>query len=358
MADLLSSLGPCLFSLACSGECAVRRFALVFCISALLGCITFSCPALAVEAQSDSALEDGLPGEVLPDEQDAPDRGSGLPPATAGHAPLPSLTVLRGVCSVNLQASGLLDYLAPFLVRETGIVIRWRAVDDKRAELLIREGNGDLALLAMPDNEKALIRERRAELRQEVMRDGYLLVGPEDDPAGIRDQDIPEALRRIADAGTLFISRGDGSATHKRERALWNTVTIAVRDEHNGYVESGQSSLASLSIADALGAYTLTDEASFLTYQAVHGSESPTVLIRNHTLLGRVWSLLPITPSVSALENGEEDAAARALRSLAVYSVLEWWQKPSTRERVARFTREGQTLFTPLPVQSELPAAE
>lgn len=341
MADLLSSLGPCLFSLACSGECAVRRFALVFCISALLGCITFSCPALAVEAQPDSALEDGLPGEVLPDEQDAPDRGSGFPPATAGHAPLPSLTVLRGICSVNLQASGLLDYLAPFLVRETGIVIRWRAVDDKRAELLIREGNGDLALLAMQDDEKALIREGRAELSQKVMRDGYLLVGPEDDPAGIRDQDILEALRRIADAGALFVSRGDGSATHKRERALWNKAAIAVRDERNGYVESGQRALASLSIAEALGAYTLTDEASFLAYQAAHPT-TLTVLAENQPSLSRVWSLLLLTPPADA-----PDAAARALRALTAHSLLEWWQKPSTRELVSRFTREGHILFLP-----------
>lgn len=85
-----------------------------------------------------STLEDSLPDESLPDAPaaEAPLDDAEPSLAVVDHAPLPSLTVLQGICSLQIQASGLLDHLAPFLARETGIVIQWRAVDDRRAEAL------------------------------------------------------------------------------------------------------------------------------------------------------------------------------------------------------------------------------
>lgn len=318
----------------------------------LMGLVSFFPAAHA--AQGESALEDGLADEVLPGgpAADTPDTMFPTPPAAP--APLPSLTVLRGVCSVNLRASGLLDYLAPFLAQETGIVIQWLAVDDKRALALAREGGSDLLLTAMPDKEKALVREGRAEQRLELMRDGYVLAGPAADPAAIRNKNILEALRAIAAAGAPFVSRGDGSAPHKRERALWKNAERPVRDARNGYVECGQGFPATLALADASGAYVLTDKATLLTYQAAHG-DSLAVLVEDQAPLSRIWSLVSLTPAADR-EAGKENAAARALRALAVRSLVEWWQKPSTRDLTARFTREGQPVFTPLPVQMEPPA--
>ena len=314
---------------------------------------SFSARAADISSTS-STLEDSLPDESLPDAPatEAPLDDAEPSLAVVDHAPLPSLTVLQGICSLQIQASGLLDHLAPFLARETGIVIQWRAVDDRRAEALARSGDGDLLLTAMPDKEKILVREGRAEQRLEIIHDGYILAGPEADPAQIRGKDIVEALCIIADTGAPFVSRGDASATHKRERALWKKAGRDVRDEQNGYVESAQNAPATLALADALGAYTLTDVTSLLTHQAAHGP-SLSALIEKQPALSRVWSLLPLNPP-STGDMGETDAAAAALRTLAVHSLLDWWQQPSTKERVARFTREGQTIFTPLPDQ-ELP---
>lgn len=331
------------------GEYTVLRFVPSLCLFALALSVLPVSPVHAADAASVNAvLKDDALEENLPDDPaaDLPDHGSD--PAQADvHASLPPLTVLNGICSVNLQATGLLDHLAPFLAREAGIVIRWRAVDDRRAEALAQAGDGDILLTAMPDKETALVREGRAEQRLEIMRDGYVLAGPAADPADIRGKDIEEALRLIADTGAPFISRGDGSATHKRERALWKKADRAVRDARNGYVESGQGAPSTLAMAENLDAYVLTDMASLLTHQATPGA-TLTALVDDQPSLGRVWSLLPLTPAAT----DDTDATARALRTLAVHAVLEWWQTPATRERVARFTREGQAVFTPFPVQT------
>lgn len=332
------------------------RFISLYCflVSLILGPLAVSSfPARAADVSSGPALENSLPDDPATEASlDSVETSS----ADVDHEPLPSLTVLRGICSVPIRASGLLDHLAPFLARETGIVIQWRAVDDRRAEALARSGDGELLLTSMPARERILVREGRAEQRLEIMRDGYVLAGPEADPAKVRDKDIVEALRIIADTGAPFVSRGDASATHKRERALWKKAGREVRDERNGYVESAQNALATLALADALGAYTLTDVANLLTHQAGHG-RSLSALVENQPALGRVWSLLPLVPP-STDNMGETDAAAEALRTLAVHSLLDWWQQPSTKERVARFTHEGRTVFTPLPIQPKISTGE
>lgn len=232
------------------------RFASLFCLFAL-GAFLLSYPAHTADAVPVAAtLEDGgLAEETLPDD---PTQGAvnAAQSSRAGveHAALPPLNELRGITSVSLQATGLPNYLAPFLARDAGLVSQWHAVDDHRALELARSGDGDILLTALPDRKNFLLQEVHADTRLEIMRDGYLLVGPEADPAGIRNADMPDALRAIADAGAPFVSRGDGSATHKRERALWKKAARQVRDDRNAYVESGQGALPTLAIAEALGA--------------------------------------------------------------------------------------------------------
>jgi tungstate transport system substrate-binding protein len=101
------------------------------------------------------------------------------------------------------------------------------------------------------------------------MYNDFILVGPPDDPAAVKGMtDVAQALRRIAQAAAYFVSRGDDSGTHKRERELWRRVNIAP-DSRSApwYRESGSGMGATLNTASAMGAYTLADRGTWLAFK-------------------------------------------------------------------------------------------
>lgn len=324
-----------------SGGTAVPRVVALFAYSLFFGLLT-GLPVSAAEPASPPIQRGALEDSLL----DAPTETATI--AETEHMAPPALPGLRGLTSVALQSTGLLDYLSPFLTRETGIIVQWQAVSESRARDLARNCAGDVLLAAEPEYEMALVREGYAQARREVMSDGFALVGPQDDPAGLRGKDVLEALQAIADQGVPFVSRGDASGTARREHALWKKAERPVRDGKNGYVEIGQGTAAVLEIAEALGGYALVDEAAFRSYQAGRGSNL-TVIIAAQPLLTRVWSLLPLTRGlcggqpVTPAENNARSEEDRNTQMLA-----DWWLLPSTQKRIAEFTREGQPLFTPV----------
>lgn len=321
------------------------RAAALFCAYSLFFGLLTALPVSAAEPDSPSMQRGALEDSLL----DAPTDTVEIETAEAEHAAPPALPGLRGLTTVALQSTGLLDYLSPFLTRETGMTVQWRAVSESRARDLARNCAGDVLLIAEPEYEMVLVREGYAQARREVMSDGFALVGPLDDPAGVRGKDILEALQAIADQGASFVSRGDASGAARREHALWKKAERPVRDGKNGYVEMGQGTAAVLEVTEALGGYALVDEAAFRSYQAGRDSHLA-VIIAAQPLLTRVWSLLPLTrglcgeqPATPARNRAQTEEEARNAQMLA-----DWWLLPSTQKRIAEFTREGQPLFTPV----------
>ncbi|MCZ6916082.1 MAG: substrate-binding domain-containing protein [Gemmatimonadetes bacterium] len=183
--------------------------------------------------------------------------------ATAGEAQTRGDVVLATTTSV--RDAGLLEHLLPAFERMTGITVRVLAVGSGQAMALGRRGEADVLILHDPAGEEAFMAEGFGVERYPLMHNYFALVGPRADPAGAREAGgVLEVLARVAQVGALFVSRGDGSGTHVKELELWRGGGI--EPGLAWYRETGQGMSATLQVAHELGAYTITDVASFWTH--------------------------------------------------------------------------------------------
>jgi tungstate transport system substrate-binding protein len=158
--------------------------------------------------------------------------------------------------------SGLLDVLGPMFTEETGIEFKPIAVGTGAALEMARTGDADAVLVHAPASEKEYVDSGDLVEGALVMHNDFVIVGPADDPAGVKDAAGLDAAMAAMGAGTV-VSRGDDSGTHKKELALWKAAGIETAAVAN-YVESGQGMGATLNIANERRAYTLADRATFL----------------------------------------------------------------------------------------------
>lgn len=184
--------------------------------------------------------------------------------AMPGVAQAPSTTVILAT-TTSTQDSGLLDVLVPTFERASGYSVKTISVGTGQALALAARGEADVALAHAPALEKKYVAEGKLLNRRLVMYNDFVVIGPPDDPAGIKGQKgAVAALKRIAATGSRFVSRGDRSGTHSLELALWKEA--AVTPAAPWYIESGQGMGATLGIADDRRAYTLTDRATLLAF--------------------------------------------------------------------------------------------
>ena len=139
------------------------------------------------------------------------------------------------------------------------------AVGSGQAIELGRRGEADVLLVHSPSAEEEFVAEGTAGERRLVMHNDFVLVGPAADPAGIRDVPAAEAMAKIAAAGAGFVSRGDESGTHAREKQLWDKNGIVPSGQW--YRSTGQGMGATLTVASETSSYTLADRATFLSQQ-------------------------------------------------------------------------------------------
>jgi tungstate transport system substrate-binding protein len=166
------------------------------------------------------------------------------------------------------------------------------------------------------------------------MHNDFLLVGPPDDPAGIRGAATAvEALARIARRRAGFVSRGDNSGTHAKERALWKAA--GVTPQRPWYVESGQGMGATLQIASQKRAYTLTDRATYLAFAR---RVQLAILVEGDAPLLNVYHIMEVNPSRHPKVNA---AGGKAFADFMV--------APATQDAIAKFgvAVYGQPLFVP-----------
>jgi tungstate transport system substrate-binding protein len=165
--------------------------------------------------------------------------------------------------TTSTRDSGLLDELLPRFERDSGCTVKTLAVGSGEAMELGERGDADVLLVHSPEAEREFMAEGHGARRKAVMHNDFVLVGPPDDPAGIREaDDAPGALARIAEQEAEFASRGDDSGTHAKELSLWEAA--AVDPSGSWYVETGQGMGETLTIAGQKQAYTLSDRGTFL----------------------------------------------------------------------------------------------
>lgn len=181
---------------------------------------------------------------------------------TAGDGSREETLVLASTTST--EDSGLFDVLIPaFEAAHPGIRVHVVAVGTGQALELGRRGDADVLLVHSPAAESAFVAAGHGTERREVMYNDFVIVGPASDPAGVRGlTDAVEALGRIARVGARFVSRGDDSGTHKKERELW--TTLGIEPEGAWYLDAGQGMGEVLGMASEMRAYTLTDRSTFL----------------------------------------------------------------------------------------------
>jgi tungstate transport system substrate-binding protein len=171
--------------------------------------------------------------------------------------------------TTSTRDSGLFEHLLPRFTGETGIEVRIVAVGTGRALRLGERGDVDAVFVHDRASEQEFVAQGFGVERHEVMSNFFVLVGPGDDPAGVRDlDDAPKALAAIAEAEALFTSRADDSGTHKAELRLWQSAGIDPRP-HSGrwYLETGTGMGATLNTAAEIGAYALTDSGTWLSFK-------------------------------------------------------------------------------------------
>lgn len=172
---------------------------------------------------------------------------------------------LRLATTTSTRDSGLLDALVPAFERMAGVRVDVIAVGTGEALALGEAGDVDVVLVHARAAEDAFMAAGHGVRREDVMYNTFELLGPPDDPAGVRGLEVTAALRKIAAAKSPFVSRGDDSGTHKRELSLWRE--IGGREAWDGYLESGQGMGSSLVIASERRAYVLSDRGTYLAFR-------------------------------------------------------------------------------------------
>lgn len=171
--------------------------------------------------------------------------------------------ILRLATTTSTENSGLLSILIPEFEAKSNITVHTIVGGTGRALNHARNGDVDVVLVHAKSSEMELVENGYGVNRNEIMYNEFVIVGPEDDPAGIMGLiDLGEALLKISVTQSNFISRGDDSGTHKKEIALWDSIGI----EPNGdwYKEVGLGMGKALQIADELRAYVLSDKGTWL----------------------------------------------------------------------------------------------
>jgi len=257
------------------------------------------------------------------------------PAPAAPSAPGPANPTLILATTTSTQDSGLLDVLIPLFEQQSGYVVQTIAVGSGAALQMGREGNADVLLVHAPAAEEEFMASGFGSDRRLVMYNDFMIVGPPDDPAGIRGSAVAtEAMPRIAAAGATFVSRGDDSGTHQLERQLWAAAGLDPSAQP-WYLESGQGMGATLTIASEREAYTMTDRATYLAHRAALRLD---ILVEGDPLLRNVYHVIVVNPERWPNTNLE---GATAFADFIV--------SPAAQEVIRTFGVEeyGQPLFFP-----------
>jgi tungstate transport system substrate-binding protein len=248
-------------------------------------------------------------------------------PAHSGDKPL-----LRLATTTSTENSGLLEYLLPEFERETGIRVHTIAVGTGKALRMGRDGDVDIVLVHAPEAEQAFVDGGYGLERHDVMYNDFILVGPEDDPAAVKQsKSAGDALARIANNKSIFISRGDDSGTNKKELKLWKNTGI--KPNGSWYREAGQGMGKVLQMAGELSSYALTDRGTWLAYQ----DKSPLQLVyQGDPALFNPYGIIAVDPARYPDIN---HAGAEAL--------INWITSPTGQRLIGSYKISSSQAFTP-----------
>lgn len=193
--------------------------------------------------------------------------------------------------TTSTQDSGLLDILIPLFEKETGYFVKTIAVGSGQAMAMGQKGEADVLLVHSPDAEKKFIEEGFGVNRRLVMHNDFIIVGPASDPAKIKGvKSSSDALKKIAQTNSLFMSRGDNSGTNAKEKTLWKKAGIVPAGQ-KWFQETGLGMGQTLNVASEKKGYTLADRGTFLAIKKNLGLE---ILVEGDASLLNIYHVIEV----------------------------------------------------------------
>ncbi|NIR29245.1 MAG: solute-binding protein [Gammaproteobacteria bacterium] len=244
----------------------------------------------------------------------------------------PAAERLRMATTTSTENSGLLAELNPQFESEHGVAVDVIAVGTGKALRIARNCDADIVFVHAPGAEKLFVEAGYGVDRSPVMHNDFVVLGPPTDPAGVRRAaSAAEALRRIAEAEPSFVSRGDDSGTHKKEKSLWQQAGI--EPEGQWYLAAGQGMGAVLKIADDKQAYTLSDRGTYVAFQ---GKTELAVVSEGDPALHNPYHIIAVSPQ--RCPNARYDLARR---------YIDYVTGRRGQKIIGDYRMRGQQLFYP-----------
>ena len=237
---------------------------------------------------------------------------------------------LKLAATHTLEDSGLLKTLIPAFEAASGVKVRLAIGGTGQVIRLAANGDVDAVMSHVKAQEEKLVSSGAGLKRYAVAFNDFFIAGPPQDPARIRGiQDAAEAMRRIHDAKVRFVSRGDESGTHVKERELWRAAGMEPR--WTGYLSAGKGMGSVLMMAGEMQAYTLCDRATFAAFRARTGLE---ILAAGDPRLYNEYGAVAMNP-----------ARFPGINAAAAAKFVSWLTSAEAQRLIAGFRIGGQQVF-------------
>ena len=263
-------------------------------------------------------------------------------PLALAHKALPAIVlVVCGAASAqsitmasttSTEQSGLFGYLLPEFKKTSGLDVKVVALGTGQALDTARRGDADVLFVHDQVAEEKFVADGWGVKRYPVMYNDFILVGPQNDPAGVKGKDIVEALKKLAAGNGDFVSRGDKSGTHAAELRYWK-LAGADAAKGSGYKECGCGMGPALNIAASSGAYALADRGTWLNFK---NRADLAVLVEGDTRLFNQYGVMVVNP-----------ARHPHVKAQDAQKFVDWVVSPAGQTAIANYKIGGEQLFFP-----------
>lgn len=237
--------------------------------------------------------------------------------------------------TTSTENSGLLAYILPDFTEKTGLEVKVVAVGTGKALQMGRDGEADVLLVHAKSAEELFIEENHGVERFDVMYNDFVILGPDSDPAELSTSkdNVAQSFKKLFETESSFVSRGDDSGTHKKEKSLWEVA--GVEPQGDNYISAGKGMGDVIQMTDELQAYTMSDRA---TYLALSESIELAVVVEGDPVLFNQYGVMAVNPD----KNDQ-------INNTGANAFIKWLLSADTQKMISGFGVEkyGQPLFIP-----------